>query len=116
MRILILIGLIFLTSCNSTKTISINSNTVLNKNERVDWAITHQDSIVDFRMAGNGYAEIVGNTIIYLDGKDSIKTYYLTEFRTIHTFEEAPISIMVLSSIVVTLAIIGYWLSGMKIG
>jgi hypothetical protein len=52
---------VLLTSCSSTRTISINSETVLNKNERVDWAITHQDSIVDFRRAGNRYAEIEGN-------------------------------------------------------
>ena len=116
MKILILISLLFLASCSSTKTISINSKTVLNENERVDWAITLQDSIVDFRRGGNRYAEIVGDKLIYMNEKNSIKTYSKTEFKTIHTFRKAPISIMILSSLIVSIAIIGYLLSGMKIG
>jgi hypothetical protein len=116
MKVLFLMSLIFLVSCSSTKTIPINSSTILNENERVDWAITKQDSIIDFRTVENKYAAISGDQIIYRVSKDSVITYSINEFRTIHTFEEAPISIMVLSSIVVTLAIIGYWFSGMKIG
>lgn len=113
---LIFISIVFFTSCSSTKTISINSETVLVKNEKVDWAITHQDSIIDFRKEGNRYAEIFGDKLIYRDGNDSIKTYQINELRTIHTFREAPISIIIFSSLIVSIAIIVSLISGMEIG
>lgn len=116
MKILFLISIFFFTSCSSTSTISINSETVLNDGEKVDWAITLQDSIVDFRNRGNGYAEVSGDQIVFRNSEDLINAYNINEFRSIHSFKEAPISIMILSSVVVSLAIIGYWLSGIKIG
>ena len=117
MKKLILLSLVFLAGCSSTKTISINSETVLNKNEKVDWAITHNDSIVDFRKEGNRYAKIVGDKLIIQHGKDSTKAYLISEFRTIHTFEHAPtLLVVILGSLTVTLIIIGYLLSGMKVG
>ena len=118
MKKIILLSIVFLVGCgSSTKTISINSNTVLNENEKVDWAITHNDSIVDFRKTVNRYAEIVGNQLVCVNGTDSTKTYLITEFRTIHAthiYESAPIPIIILGGFVVTLAILGYLFSGMK--
>ena len=59
MKILISIGLLFLAGCSSTKTISINSETVLN--ERVDWAITHNDSILTKYCIISNYFNLIGN-------------------------------------------------------
>ena len=117
MKKFILLILVFLAGCSSTKTISINSETVLNKNEKVDWAITHNDSIVDFRKEGKRYAEIVGDKLIIQFSKDSTKTYLISEFRTVHTFENAPTLLtIILGGLTVTLTIIGYLLSGMRVG
>ncbi len=116
MKKIFLVSLIFLAGCSSTKTISINSETVLNENTTVDWAITHNDSIIYFNRVYGKYAEIIGNQLIYTNGKDSSKTYLITEFGTIHTYEHATLSVFIMGSIAVTLMLIGYLLSGMKIG
>ena len=115
MKRLLFIGLVFLTSCSSTKTISINSETVPNEEELVDWAITYQDSVVDFRRDGNRYAEINGNQLIYIDGKDSTKTYQIKAFRTIHTFRKAPIiPSAIFFGVAITYSILLYLFSGMS--
>jgi len=71
---------------------------------------------MDFRRAGNRYAETIGNQLVYVNGKDSTKIHLIKEFRVLHIFEKAPTTIMVLSGIIVFLAIIGYLISGIKIG
>ena len=117
MKKLILISLIFLAGCSSTKTISINSKTILNKNERVDWAITRNDSIIDFRKKGKRYAEIIGDKIFFQYGKDSTKTYSLSEFKTVHTFERAPeIPSMIFGVIVASVIIFTYLVGGINVG
>jgi hypothetical protein len=116
MRKFILLGLLLFTACSSTDTVLINSETELNKDSKVDWAITTQDSILDFRKGVNRFVEIKGDTLVYIYSEDSKKAYQVSEFRAIHTFQEAPISIMILSSIVVSLVIFGFLLPPINVG
>ena len=114
MKKIFLIGFIYLTSCSSTDTITMNHATVIENNVKVDWAITREDSIVNFKKSENGYAEIRNNILIYRSNKDSICTDQISKFRTIHTFEDAPISLIIFGSIVAFVAINFFLLGGIK--
>ncbi len=114
MKKIFLIGFIYLTSCSSTDTISINQETVIDNNVKVDWAITNEDSIVYFGYSKVGYAEIINNSLAYKTTDDSIKTEQISKFRTIHTFEDAPISLIIFGSIVAFVAINFFLLGGIK--
>ena len=114
MKKIFLIGFIYLTSCSSTDTISINAETIIENNAKVDWAITHENSIVDFRKSEIGYAETINNSLVYKTTDDSIKTEQISKFRTIHTFEDAPISLIIFGSIVAFVAISFYLLGGIN--
>jgi hypothetical protein len=105
LKILLFFSLL-LTSCSSTDTIFITSELNLQEETKVDWVITKRDSIIDFRKNKIEFATIKGNTLVHMVSIDSIETYDLTELKTIHTFEDAPISIIILSSLAVAFVIL----------
>ena len=109
-----MIGFIYLASCSSTDTISINSETIIENDAKVDWVITNEDSTMNFRKSKNGYAEINNNSVVYWTSEDSIKVNPISKFRTIHTFEDTPTSLIIIGSIVAFVAINYYLLGGIK--